>query len=331
MKIDAKIKSHFQNLVLNVPNSPKYLGHIYADFIELVAMVSYHDEVTISDILDRFNDENIKIHDDNVDFNLNTDEIGSNSSRIDDKKVEIITGYFNLLEHRYYFWGDDYPFHFKNNVIQLKIELNDKNKLYLLLLISAQLEYFTLFIPELSTEFEKISYHCLCNFLPNEAIIKQFGKNSDYSGNAESKIRQLANDMNVSIREAELNTISRFNAQEKGLDIIGWIPFHDKIPNFLSILGQCACGKDWTEKQSETDRYENYFDFYKNKPIHSIFIPYDLSTGNNSFHQSGDICKVLVFDRRRILNYIKDSSIFNELASGKIIEQCINYQIDIVT
>jgi hypothetical protein len=334
MKIDEKIKKHFQNFVLNVPNSPKFLGHIYADFIELVALLSFKDEVTTSDILDRFNDENITINEDNdvVDVNNSEiDEIGSNSSRIDDKKTEVITGYFDILEYRADFWGIDYPFYIKNRVIHLKSDLTDKNKLYLLLLISAQLEYFTLFIPELSNEFEKLSYQCLCSFLPSKAIIKQFGKHSDYSGSAESKIRQLAKDMNLTVREIEIKSISPHNCQEKGLDLIGWIPFHDKIPNFLSILGQCACGKDWTEKQLETDRYENYFDFYKNKPIHSIFIPYDLNTSTNSFFQTGDICKVLVFDRRRILEYIKDSSVFNKLTSSKIVEQCINYRLDNVT
>jgi hypothetical protein len=162
--------------------------------------------------------------------------------------------------------------------------------------------------------------------MPPHAIIKEFGKNTKYRGTAQERIIALGSELNVKIFEDEIKNNVRGN-QERGLDVIGWIPFHDKTPNFVSILGQCACGKDWYKKQSETRRYENsYYQFYRNRPIHTMFIPYALGTGSSSFYQSDEI-DCLLFERFRIMEYINETDFLNDLDSKKIIDGCINHDV----
>src|SRR5690606_40523503 len=71
------------------------------------------------------------------------------------------------------------------------------------------------------------------------------------------------------------------------------------LPNFLSILAQCACGKEWYNKLDETRRYEKYFDFEGLHPIHSVFVPYNLiSHAKKTFFQNDEIkVPTLVFER----------------------------------
>jgi hypothetical protein len=166
--------------------------------------------------------------------------------------------------------------------------------------------------------------------MPKNAIVRRMGKSGFYCGNAKDKIKKFSKDMNIAINDKELSHVTDKNTQERGLDIISWIPFEDKIPNFITILVQCACGKEWYKKQNETGRYENYFDFYKQRPIHALFVPYSLSN-NDSFSQSDDIIQDrIIFDRKRILEFLPDINFFNDLQSKNIINKCIEYEEDTV-
>ena len=108
--------------------------------------------------------------------------------------------------------------------------------------------------------------------------------------------------MNINLREEEVAKI-RGN-QEKSLDIIAWIPFKDKGSNMLVYMFQCACGKDWVKKFSETKRYCAYFDFYQFKPISVIAISYALNIMGD-FEKSDDIVSAdsLLFDRLRLMEF----------------------------
>lgn len=153
------------------------------------------------------------------------------------------------------------------------------------------------------------------------------GKNSDYSGSAQQKITALAFDLNVLLDNHELEKVE--GNQERGLDIVGWIPFSDRFANLLCILGQCACGKDWTSKLSETRRFEfSYFRFKKIQPIHAMFIPRGLFHNKDVF-QSDEICGSIMFDCNRILNLIADEKFFNKLSSQFLVEAYVDSLEDV--
>jgi hypothetical protein len=334
---DDKLIAQFTNLKVGVPDYPKHFEHLYCDYIELVALFSNMDFVTKSDILDRLKDEgennivdivNTEIEDEN--HVLESEEISE--AQKNDIKEKWIDNLFLILEERATLYGNDYPFNFSFNKIILKQTLSNKNELYIYLLISSNLDLFKKVRSELTTDFETVSYFSLKNYLPEHAIVKQFGKNSEYSGNAIKKIRDLAYDLKVEIREHEIENISERNNQERGLDVIGWIPFSDSCPNIITILGQCACGKDWPSKHHDTKRYKHYLKFYRLDPYHAIFIPYALiGKGGNKFFRSDDIeDNTLVFERKRIIELFTDFPEFSVLRSKQVVEKCIEYSEDIL-
>jgi len=329
MNFNEKVDNQFSRFILKTPNYPTNLVHLYADYVELVALFSNDNFVTSSDIQDRLIDEGVE----NIEEDLgSTSEIGSTKSEQMDSIETRIRNIFLLIEERSTLYKDHYPFIYSKEKLKLKEQLDYKNELYLMLLTASNLKLFNKVQSELTSEFEVISFYVLKNYLPEKAIVKQFGKQSDYDGNAKTKIKELAKDLQLEIDEYEINQISERNIQERGLDIIGWIPFDDECPNMLVILAQCACGKKWHGKHHDTTRFENYYNFYKSKPQHALFIPYSLINYSvNKFYQSDEVeNNRMVFERKRLIEYFKEEDVFNNLDSKKLIEKCIDYQEDIV-
>jgi hypothetical protein len=293
---------------IDKPDYTKSEINYYADFIELFALFEKEDGITFGDVQDRF---------------FGVKEYNNSEAKDDDESFLNIV--FEVIKERIYLYANEYPFEYQNNeTLALKQNLSVKNKLYLSLLISSKLDIFNPFQSDLTTDFEKISYAVLKEFLPVKAVVKEFGKNTQYQGNAISKIKQLANDLDLQVEEYELNQISERNTQERGLDIICWLPFADKCGNKVIFLCQCACGKEYESKQHDTRRFENYLRFYKTKPQHTLFIPYSLiNVHERKFYHSDYIEQdYLVFERKRILEYHNDNSIDNS-ETFKIVNKII--------
>ncbi len=329
MEFKEKLEQQLSDLYLEPKKHTKNQNHLYADYIELIALFSNNSFVTSIDVINRFKVENISpVHP--VGSGKLSTEIGSINSEINDEEEQWANEIFGILDFRADKYSKQYPFEINQKKIILKKDLTNKQKMYLILLLSSNLNYFSLLQFYLTTEFESISFYALRTIMPRTGIIKEFGENSDYKGNAIEKISALATDLNIEIDQKEVETIQ--GNKERGLDLIAWIPFEDKIPNMLTILGQCACGKDWYKKQHETRRFESaYFRFYRLKPIHTLFIPYSLSNSSNTFYQSDEINDgTLIFDRKRILDNIDNTDFLEWLNSKKIIEKCINFEEDIV-
>jgi hypothetical protein len=304
----TKIIQNFEN-VIKPDYTSKELNY-YADFIELVVLLSNDDGITLGDIQDKFFGEK--------DYN---------SAKERDNDESLLIEIFLLIEERIILYSDDYPFIYENlEILKLKTVLTDKNKLYITLLISSKLNIFNEFRSELTSEFESISYNVLKEFMPAKAIIKDFGKNTAYTGNAINKIKELAHDLNIKIDEYELSHVNERNYQERGLDLVGWVDFNDKSMNKIIFLCQCACGKEYESKQHDTRRFQNYYHFYKSNPQHTMFIPYSLiNTKEKKFYHSDLIEKdYLIFERKRILEYFTDAN-FSNTESYKIVNECISY------
>jgi hypothetical protein len=326
MSFDNKLKDYFAEVNIKLSGKPaEHLIHIYADYVEIVSLFSNQNYISTSDILDRFRDEGIITQKKN-----DNEQAGEN-----DKNEQWINTIFQILNEREYLYTTDYPFEILgNNKIKLKSQahLTDKNRLYIFLLLASSLNVFGLFESELTSEFELVCFHALAKYLPSHATVKSFGKNTEYTGTATEKITKLATDLKVTIDDDFLNKISAKGNQERGLDIIGWIPFSDNISNQFSLFCQCACGKEWYKKLTETRRYERYYKFYCNKPNHAMFIPYSLINFQDSdFYQADELATdTLLFERKRILNYIDDVTFFNTLNSKLLVDNCIGFEEDIV-
>ncbi|AFL83590.1 hypothetical protein Belba_0947 [Belliella baltica DSM 15883] len=331
MSFEEKLDSYFSKISIQLKestgltgNPAKHLLHIYADYVEVVSVFSNGTYISVTDILDRFKDEGL----------IHQKEKDSDQAEGNDENQTFVENIFRLILEREQLYGNDYPFLIRdsNKIIVKEIaELTLRNKLYFFLLFSSSLSLFNLFQPELTKEFEFICFKALKNFLPNDSEVRSFGKNTTYSGTAITKIRQLASELNVDIDERALDQISHRGTQERGLDLIGWIRFTDNVPNLLTILAQCACGKEWYQKLRETERYNRYFDFHCSKPIHVMFVPYSIIDYNRSIFYQNDECNDrIIFERKRILDLSKNAEVYNELISGEFIERCINAREDLV-
>lgn len=325
MTFEAKITKFFTtfNLELGTPHT-RNLIYLYADYVELVSLISNQNYISSSDILDRFKDEGIikqKVSD-------------ADQSEANDEDESFIDSVYRIILERSQLFGEDYPFEIEGiNKIKIKdnTAISDRNKIYLYLLLASSLNIFGDFQSDLTKEFENLCTEVLINFLPQKAIVKSFGKNSHYSGTAVEKIKALATDMKVTIDKDAFDEISTKGTQEKGLDLVGWIPFNDNVPNLLSILAQCACGKEWYKKLNETSRYNNYFNFHRLNPVHTMFIPYNLVSFNKKvFFKNDEIDNRLLFERKRIMNYIVSTDFFKDYNSKTLVDYCLKYEEDIV-
>ncbi len=323
---ETKIEKQFENFTLKTPNTSQYIEHYYADFVEIYALFS-KEEVSMSDIFDYVFDVNDKNIVEKSKIEISSNEIASNEAENNDDVSEKIRTIFNICnERKNLFNEDEYPFSIEDNIIKLKPNLSSKQKLYLYLLISSSLNIFNIVDSEITDDFELISYYCLKYFLTSKSVIKKFGANSDYTGNTISKINQLIADLGLKPNEENINDISTKNIKERGLDLVAWLPFKDKIPNMLIFMFQCACGKNWESKQGETELFSNYMYFNIN-PIHGMFVPYSMSKTDNRFYQFDRIKKVLFFDRKRIIEQFENCDFLSDIQSLKIIEKSLSIRI----
>ena len=315
--LDAEISSSFE---LKSPNTKKshpwYLSHLHADFIELKCLFWAKNEwLSIKDIIGHYKDSGEEFE---KEESL-TDAVGSNASENEDKLFSKFIDIFEVIKERLSYFEDDYPFEVdsKNNYIKLKTKISDRHVLYIKLLLDSNLNNFPKLQHILTKDFEKISAWVLKEYLPNSQV-SELGKNSTHKGNTKTKIESLSKDLNITIRKEEVDRLPPSASQEKGLDLIAYIPFKDKIASTIILLAQCACGKPWPNKTNETSNYESYLDFYKQRPIHSMFVPYCLSFENTGFYQSESLNDKLVFERKRIIEFISDFTEFHKLESFEI-------------
>lgn len=326
---DKRMQEEFNPLTIKTPSSAKYKKQYYADYIELVSLIT-SEFVSQSDIIDRLSDEGVIIEIEDP----KDGEYGSLDSLANDKAEGYVNTYFEYLKERKSIYGNNYPFIFDNKKgikAIAKSDLSEQQKLYIYLLIASSLSSFKKLQQFITDDFEKLSELVLKAYLPNNAKVFGFGSHSKYTGNAKNKIRELGKDINVCwVDDRAINSISNSNTKEKGLDVVGWIPFEDNNPNTIIIFGQCACGKDWFGKQVETKRYDKFYRHYLTPFIHAMFYPEDFDNSNGMFKLDLDLIDNIVFERRRLLN-LANENIFKHLSYSKqIVEACLNYQEDIV-
>lgn len=317
MSFEDKFTQCIRNLDnIERPEYPRDDINLYADFVELLVVFSKGDGIAYGDIQDRFYGE--------PDENNSTEQNDSHESFIDD--------IFTQIEERISQYKDLYPFEIgTERILTLRDALSLSQKLYLFLLISSSLDIFNSFNSEITTDFEVLSCESFKLFLPN-AKVKHFGKMSEYKGTAKRKIQELAKDLELPTKDYEISCISERNVQERGLDIVSWLPFEDKCQNKIIFLCQCACGKKYESKQHDIRRYENYYEFYKTKPQMTLFVPYSLINpmAGKFYHSDYIENDYLVFERLRIINLAKrKQDMLTLMQSTLLVEKCIHDYNDI--
>ena len=306
------------------PTSSYVNAHYFCDYIELLALLNNTDIVSSSDVYDRFLEDG-KIN-----------EIGSDeSAETNDTWESRINEWFTLLEARQNEFGSLYPFRVNRNTIKLHNTIDSQKNTYIFLLLSSTRKY----IKDrnlLTTDFERVSYEVLKNYLPSFAKTFQFGKSNvsydRYTGHISNKIDILARDLKCETRYKP-HFFSPTNTGDGGLDIVAWVPFENDTNqcNIQIYLGQCATGLNWLDKQDDTHKFPNKYITFDGYVNYIMFIPYDGRNSNRDFLEEGAMDNYLFFDRFRLLKMIDDYSLVETLPSfNEIVQKVIDFEEDIV-
>ena len=303
----------------NLPDTALSKSHYYCDYIELIVLCDSDDGVAVNDIYDRFL-EGERISD-----------IGSEDGAISNEKWNSrIQCWFDQLVTRGESYGDDYPFEFIDGRISLKNDMNDRQKLYLGLLLCSLLSYIEN-SATFTSVFEKISCEATKSYLPAGAEVHVFGKSSatdtKYQGTLMNKVRELATDLSVKVTCSD-DDFRKYDNGDGGVDVVAWVPFSNdtNLERKQIFLGQSASGKNWNTKQGSVDRMFNYLNLPRNVQ-NLLFVPFDFRDENRNFSEKGEITSELIFDRHRLMNLIDPDVIFND-DLGVLFQSKINASID---
>ena len=231
-------------------------------------------------------------------------------------------------------YGSSYPFIFDEDEesIKLKSELNNEEKLYIVLLITSNLSklesnqnYFTSFL-------EIVSFEVVQELFPN-ADTRLFGSsNSDHAlvGHFESpklkdRIQELSNFINQPCKN--LSSIRDNNLGDNGLDIIAMIPTGDTLSSKPLFFIQCASSnEDWVSKQHETSRsiWSPYLEYNDTSVLHFIFIPQSYRNLANKWFSSHKIQQSVLFDRLRICKNVSSYDRIDQTNAFKLVDHFLN-------
>lgn len=160
--------------------------------------------------------------------------------------------------------------------------------------------------------FERITHRAVKAYLSAEALV--FGwpahvtnEDDDEESQIKRKIREVANKLGERFVEAPP---ARFN--DRGVDVIGWIPFAGGRSSQIVLLVQCYAGQDWKRKLPvPLSSWYQYIHWGFN-PISGFAIPAVIP--EREWHELATD-KGLLFDRPRIINSLSADTYDAELAT----------------
>lgn len=100
--------------------------------------------------------------------------------------------------------------------------------------------------------------------------------------------------------------------KEDGLDVVVWRRWQDGRTGQMYLLGQCACGRDWLEKDKDLDLevLRDWFHPPRVKPVRSFFTPrYAVDTILTELSYKAGV----VFDRVRMVTALRAHHVSDEL------------------
>lgn len=331
-------------------------SHQWVDYVELLCLVNTDREISKADVLDRvserkdlgeldedWNDNSDFLPDeyedsnDDLDFILGEYKQPRNGTDLlpaerNDRNEQIVDEWFNHLEYRQNAFREFYPFTLHRNILSRKKNLAAQEKLYIFLLLSSSLKYFTKEQEGYFTSrFEIVSLLALKNYLPQGGKAFLVGKNplnqGRYAGTTWHKIKTLAQDIRESPPRCKEEDFDRRDTGDKGLDLVGWIRLGDTAQGFLVMFGQCGCGKGWDIKQLESHEttWRKYLNFTV-APNNLVFIPYCFRGADGNWYKYLDITASILVDRLRLIYLLrKKYHLLKNLHPYDFIDEILEY------
>lgn len=306
-------------LLERTPTHAQDKSHHFCDYIELIVLCDSDDGISVSDVYDRF------LEDDRI------QEIGSDDgAECNEKWIYRIESWFSEVKSRTIAYGDHYPFEFLDKRIKLKENLNENHLVYLGLLLCSSLTYLEK-TDIFTSAFEYISFCATKNYLPRIAEVHIFGvsskNNHRYTGSLENKIKKFAKDINETV-STKPNVFRDRDNGDGGLDIVAWLPFDSdtNLDKKQLLVGQSASGLNWKDKQGSVDRLKNYLHL-TTTPLNVLYVPFDFRDSGRQFSENFLITSDLVFDRHRLIKLLNPEMVFSGELGNKF-KLCIQAAID---
>ncbi|MCX5814681.1 MAG: hypothetical protein NTX75_00360 [Proteobacteria bacterium] len=165
--------------------------------------------------------------------------------------------------------------------------------------------------------FERLTSEAIGRYLSGQTLV--FGWPFDSIDNdatdEESQIKRKVKELSSRLCEKFCEAPApRF--KDRGMDVVGWIPFGESRSGQVVILLQCAAGHNWRDKHPVPVDAWNQYVHWANNPVKAYAVPCVI-TERDWHDQSKD--KGILFDRIRILNLLsgglKDKNLIDELQS----------------
>lgn len=233
-------------------------------------------------------------------------------------------------------FGDSYPFKFHDHGSAFYVdgELTDKQKLYALLLICANLPFVEPDTNPLTNAFERVATLAMSNSWFQGGVVKNFGKvEGVYEGRKWERINALARDIGARPVCTE-QTFRGRDSGDGGIDIVGWSVLDSyERRNTPSGLAQCACSRnEWVKKQNEIshDRLASNILPPSTRWEQILFIPHCFRGNRGEWAYDGEVGMTVIFDRLRILSKIGDNFNIADLALPELFTNFLGYRFELV-
>lgn len=304
-------------------------AYVWADYVEILCLVSEDRLFTRDDLLDAMRD----MRDMNVDADGDDDsDPHLTRAEANDRERRKLDDYFAHLSVRCQAFGDAYPFSLSETADYLNVRepLSSLQELYIFLLLCSNLRHLEGHVQTLTKCFELLSRDALEAILPLGSSAHLFGAKHDgrFAGSFWDKLTNLAAELRESVTLAR-ETVRGKNG-DGGLDLIGWIPMGDEAKGFPIIFGQCACSKeDWPRKQHELD-----FDTWRKRltlevrPYNMLFVPFYLRTTSATWERAFEIGNTVLVDRLRMLHFLREKpELIRERESFPILQAALAQRV----
>ncbi|MGO8096004.1 hypothetical protein [Rhizobium leguminosarum] len=296
--------------------------HLLADTLEIaIAFGDYHtismtDAVGIINGSPRVEAELLPLDVDDLDDNNYSDDL--DGSEINAKEQARVEEAIRQIEYRIGVFGDAYPFALDAEVVSLKTDLTEKNKVYLLLLACSRSRSFKHrgAAQKLADCFEEVSAACLQRMISPYGRTFMFGPNSQdrkttFAGGLSAALPTLTATMGMRLKKDWEKNFG--NSGDAKIDLVGVYNFNDTAAGFKVSIAQCAAMEDendWERKRQEAQlaHRSGSFDFLV-EPDAVLFIPACYRQPDGSWINSDKVSNVITVDRVRIINILSHTEV----------------------
>lgn len=223
----------------------------------------------------------------------------------------------HLLKRRARRFGPAYPFAFEDEAI-LRLQstpFSAGQRIYLYLLIASSYKFLARSHDRDKTtkSFERLALPVLKAYFGPRLNVHVFGtgarRGSRYDRPLVAAIERMSADTRLeTTKRWDANKHTLAGGGDRGLDVVGWMPFENSDPEDLRLVlfGQCATGKRWQTKQLEASKphWERSLNI-SNPLILVLLISYSWRDASGMWPQTLKLASEnVVFDRERIVSLL---------------------------